>query len=76
MNDAKKKRESKKVLFGFKGLKLTTPQAMKRLGIAIAASGTAGAGICYIMEYERIALLCLVMTVTGTFISQMFGESE
>jgi hypothetical protein len=78
MNEVKtrKKREPKKVLFGFKGLKLTTPQAMKRLGIAIAASGTAGAGICYIMEYERIALLCLVMTVTGTFISQMFGESE
>jgi len=73
---ARRKRESKKVLFGFKGLKLTTPQAMKRLGIAIAASGTAGAGICYIMEYERIALLCLVMTVGGTFISQMFGEFE
>lgn len=72
----RRKRESKKVLFGFKGLKLTTPQAMKRLGIAIAASGTAGAGICYIMEYERIALLCLVMTVGGTFISQMFGEFE
>ena len=72
----RRKRESKKVLFGFKGLKLTTPQAMKRLGIAIAASGTAGAGICYIMEYERISLLCLVMTVAGTFISQMFGESE
>jgi hypothetical protein len=77
MNDAKPKtKRKKKVLFGFKGLQLTTPQAMKRLGIAIAASGTAGAGICYIMEYERIALLCLVMTVTGTFISQMFGETE
>ncbi len=34
----RRKRENKKVLFGFKGLKLTTPQAMKRLGIAIAAS--------------------------------------
>lgn len=68
------KKANKKVLFGFKGLKLTTPQAMKRLGIALAASGTAGAGICYIMEYEKIALMCLVMTVLGTFISQMFGE--
>lgn len=66
----------RKVLFGFKGLKLTTPQAMKRLGIALAASGTAGAGICYIMEYEKIALLCLIMTVLGTFISQMFGEIQ
>lgn len=72
----KRKRESKKVLFGFKGLKLTTPQAMKRLGIAIAASGTAGAGICYITDYDKIALMCLVMTVLGTFISQMFGEIE
>ena len=68
------KKANKKVLFGFKGLKLTTPQAMKRLGIALAESGTAGAGICYIMEYEKIALMCLVMTVLGTFISQMFGE--
>jgi hypothetical protein len=66
----------KKVLFGFAGLKLTTPKAMKRLGISLAAAGTAGAGICYIMEYERIALLCLVMTVLGTFISQMFGEVQ
>lgn len=66
----------RKVLFGFKGLRLTTPQAMKRLGIALAASGTAGAGICYIMEYEKIALLCLIMTVLGTFISQMFGETQ
>lgn len=73
---AKRNKREKKVIFGFKGLKLTTPQAMKRLGIAMAASGTAGAGICYIMEYERIALLCLVMTVAGTFISQMFGETE
>jgi hypothetical protein len=64
----------KKVVFGFKSLKLTTPKAMKRLGMALAASGTAGAGICYIMEYERIALMCLIMTVLGTFMSQMFGE--
>ncbi|MFM8758932.1 MAG: hypothetical protein ACKODS_05225, partial [Methylophilaceae bacterium] len=73
---SKKVRQPEKVIFGLKGLKLTTPKAMKRLGIALAASGTAGAGICYIMEYERIALLCLVMTVIGTFISQMFGETQ
>jgi len=64
----------KKVIFGLKGIKLTTPLAMKRLGVALAASGTAGAGIAYIMEYPKISLFCLIMTILGTFISQMFGE--
>lgn len=66
----------KNVIFGFKGLKLTTPRAMKRLGVALAATGTAGAGICYITEYEKIALFCLIMTILGTFMSQMFGETN
>ena len=64
----------KKYVFGFKAIQLTTPLAMKRLGVALAASGTAGAGIAYIMEYSKISLLCLIMTILGTFISQMFGE--
>jgi hypothetical protein len=63
-----------KTIFGFKGLRLTTPKAMQRLGMALAASGTAGAGIAYIMEYEKIALICLISTILGTFISQMYGE--
>lgn len=64
----------KKYKFGFKALKMTTPLAMKRLGVSLAASGTAGASIAYIMEYPKISLMCLVMTVLGTFVSQMFGE--
>lgn len=65
---------NKKIIFGFKGLKLTTPKAMQRLGMSLAASGTAGAGIAYIMEYEHIATICLICTILGTFISQMYGE--
>lgn len=65
---------NKNIIFGFKGLKLTTPKAMQRLGMALAASGTAGAGIAYIMEYQQIATICIVSTILGTFISQMYGE--
>ena len=63
-----------KYKFGIEALKMTTPLAMKRLGIALATSGTAGASIAYILEYPKISLMCLVMTVLGTFVSQMFGE--
>ena len=65
---------NKNTIFGLKGLRLTTPKAMQRLGMALAAAGTAGAGIAYIMEYEKISLICLVSTILGTFISQMYGE--
>lgn len=65
-----------KYKFGFKQFLKPTPKLVARIGYSLAAAGTTATTIAAITDHPKLALVMGILTVVGTFISKLFGESD
>jgi hypothetical protein len=51
-----------------------TPKKWRQIGDSILVCGTALSGCMAFMEYKEIAIIAMVLTVVGKFITNFFKE--
>ena len=62
--------------FGWQQLRRKTPRALRRLGNALAAMATFGAGLSYYENHPRLAFGFGLTGAIGKFLAELFGEDE
>ncbi len=65
--------QNKEVEFSFRSLFKKTPKIIRRIGIALSSAGLAGAGLAYIGDYPKLAGVCVIAVIVGTFVGNMFS---
>jgi hypothetical protein len=65
----------KKYKMSFKGIFEPTPNLFKRIGLALVAAATFGAGLTFVNDDMVYGIIVLVLGLLGKFITEFFSEA-
>jgi hypothetical protein len=64
----------KKYKMSFKGIFEPTPSLFKRIGLALVAAATFGAGLTFVSDDKVLGITVFVLGAIGKFVTEFFSE--